>query len=93
MTSDDPRSLRVLVFSSGNPEATFLAAGLLHGRPDRFGTILVQGVGDATPAPEVARVLGEAGRDMRPWLPQVLSAPPVEPVDVGLTICVPTCDT
>lgn len=93
MASDNRRPLRVLVFSSGNPAATFLAAGLLHGRPDRFGTILVQGAGDATPTPEVARVLAEAGRDLQSWIPQVISAPPAEPVDVGLTVCVPTCET
>jgi len=90
VTSNNHRPLRVLVFSGGNPAATFLAAGLLHGRPDIFGTVLVQGVGDATPPPEVARVLAETVRDVRSWAPQMISAPPTEPVDVGLTICVPT---
>ena len=50
----------------------------------------MQGVGDATPPPEVARVLAETVRDVRSWAPQMIGAPPTEPVDVGLTICVPT---
>ncbi len=90
MTGDSPQPLRVLVFSSGNPAATFLAAGLLHGRPDHVGTILIQGVGDAMPTPEVGRVLTEAGIDLRGWSPHVVSAPSAEPIDVALTVCVPT---
>ena len=90
MTSNNQRPLSVLVFSSGNPAATFLATGLLRGRPDRFGIVLVQGVGDATPPPYVARVLAEVGHDLRSWTPQVIGASPTEPIDVGLTVCVPT---
>ena len=78
-------SLRVVLFSSGNPDATYLAAGLLQ-----HETVFIQGVGDAVPAPEVGDVLAELGLDRREWVPQVVAAPPVEPVDVGLTVCVPT---
>jgi hypothetical protein len=80
----------VLLFSGGNPDATFLAAGLLHGRPADVGTVSIQGVGEATPTPEVRRILAEMGLDVRGWVPQVVDASPAEPVDVGLTICVPT---
>ena len=83
-------TLRVLLFSSGNPDATFLAAGLLRGRPADVGTILIQGVGTALPSPEVGRVLAELGHDVRPWMAQIVSAPPAAPVDVGVTVCVPT---
>ena len=90
MGGGDPRPLSVLLHSSGNPAATFLAAGLLGGRPAGVGTVLIQGLGDATPAPEVAAVLAEAGIDAGARPAQIVSAPPTEPVDVGLTICVPT---
>lgn len=93
MKGDHHQPLCVLVFSSGNPAATLLAAGLLHGQPDSVGAVLIQGVEDATPAPEVARVLAQVGLDLGDWVPQVVSGPPAEPVDVGLTVCVPTCET
>ncbi len=69
MTSDRQRPLRILVFSSGNPAATFLAAGLLHGEVADVGAILVHGVGDATPAPEVLRALADTHGHMRLALP------------------------
>lgn len=90
MTSDNRGPLRVLVFSSGNPAATVLTAGLLHGQPDNVGTVLIQGMVDATPAQEVRDVLAEIGLDVRDWRPQIVTAPPTVAVDVGLTICVPT---
>ena len=82
--------LRVLTFSSGNPDATFLAAGLLHGRPDKVSTVLVQGVGAARLTPEVRQVLEELSLDLHSWVPRLASTPPIEPVDVGVTVCVPT---
>jgi hypothetical protein len=90
MTSDQRRPLRVLVCSSGNPAAAFLAAGLLHGAVADVGPIVVQGVGDATPAQDVPRVLTEVGLAMGRWRPRSVAAAPAVPVDVGLTICVPT---
>lgn len=87
MTSGTPRPLRVLVYSSGNPDAAFLVAGLLEGR---VGQVLIQGVDKVTPAATVARVLAEAGCDVRSRAPRVIGAPPTGPVDVGLTVCVPT---
>ena len=82
--------LSVLVLSSGNPDGALLAAGLLRGRPGDIGAVIVQGVDAPTPAPEVRRVLGEAGLDPRGWTPQPATATSPGRVDVGLTICVPT---
>ncbi len=82
-------ALSVLLCSSGNPDATFLAAGLLRAQA-AIGTVVIQGVSDAVPAPEVGRVLAERGLDVRDWVPQGVREPPAEPVAVGLTICVPT---
>lgn len=90
MVGDDRRPMRVLLYSSGNPAATFLAAGLLGARPAEVGTTLIQGVDDATPTPEVAAALAEAGIEAGARPAQRVSAPPAEPVDLGLTICVPT---
>ena len=90
MEAEKHVALSVLLFSSGNPEATYLAAGLLQERPSNVSLVLIQGVGDATPSPEVGHVLTELGLDTREWVPQLINAPPTEPVDVGLTICVPT---
>lgn len=89
MTDNSPLP-RVLLFSSGNPAATFLAAGLLHGQPDRFGALVVQGVEGDPVAPEVGRVLAEIGIDLGGWVPPIVSAPPEAAVEIGLTICVPT---
>jgi hypothetical protein len=91
MGGGERRPLRVLLFSSGNPAATFLAAGLLGGRPDAVGTILIQGIGDATPAAEVAIALAEVGIGAGYRSAQIVDAPPAEAVDAGLTICVPVC--
>jgi hypothetical protein len=90
MGGDKRRTPSVLLYSSGNPAATFLAAGLLGARPAEVGTILIQGVGDATLAPEVATALAEVGLDAGARPAQLVDAPPAAPVDVGLTICVPT---
>jgi hypothetical protein len=90
MGIDDQRPRSVLIFSSGNPAATFLTAGLLDRHPAAIGTILIQGVGAATPAPEVTRTLAEIGIDAGARPVQLVGAPPAELVDVGLTICVPT---
>lgn len=80
---------RVLVFSSGNPAATFVAAGLLHGQPTAFGATVIRGTGESTPTPDVARVLAEVGIELGGWTPPILSRAPDEPVEIGLTICVP----
>lgn len=81
---------RVLVFSSGNPAATFLAVGLLHGQPEKFGAMIVRGIGTATPAPEVISVLAEIDADLGAWRSLVQDGPSDEPVEIGLTLCVPT---
>lgn len=92
MTDNSPLP-GVLLYSSDNPAATFLAAGLLHGQPDSFGALAVQGVGAATVASEVGRVLAEIGIELGGWVPPIVSAPPAAPIAIGLTICVPTCVT
>lgn len=85
-----PRPLGVLVFSHGNPDAAFLAAGLLLGRPAQIGMVQLQGIGDAVPAPDVGRVLAELHLHIGAWVPPAVSEAPAAPIDVGLTICVPT---
>lgn len=52
MACDDRRPLRALLCCSGNPAATFLAAGLLGARLAEIGTILIQGLGEVTLAPD-----------------------------------------
>lgn len=81
---------QLLIFSSGNPAATLLVAGLLHGQADDFGTIVIQGIGDVTPPAEVAGVLAEIGIDLHGWSPSVRPTAAATPVAIGLTICVPT---
>ena len=90
MGGDNRRPPRVPASSSGKPDATCRAAGLLQQYPAAVAMVLLQGVEDATPAPEVGRALTEIGLDMRDWVPQVISAAPLEPADVRLTVCVPT---
>ncbi len=82
--------LRVLVFSSDNPDATFLASGVLQGQPGKVGSVLIQGVGQAVPSLEVGQVLAEQHLDLGDWAARLVQEAPAEPVDVGLTICVPT---
>ena len=90
MSASNHQPLSVLVYSSGNLHATLLTAGLLHGRPNAFGAILVQGVLDVTPISTVVQVLAEVGNAQGGWVPQLVSKPLAEAIDVGLTICVPT---
>jgi hypothetical protein len=82
-------SPRVLIFSSGNPAASFLTAGLLCSQPLEFGAVFLQGTGDASPAQEVTHVLAEVGCNPRDWAAPGADTPPV-PIEIGLTICVPT---
>lgn len=88
-----PRPLRVLLCSSGNPDATFLAAGLLRGQPGKVSAVLIQGTDQAVPAAAVGQVLADQHRDLGDWAARVVPEASSEPVDVGLTICVPTWDT
>ncbi len=46
MIGERSRPLRVLLFSSGNPDATFLAAGLLRGQPGKVRAVLRPGALD-----------------------------------------------
>jgi len=81
---------RVLIYSSGNPAATFVTAGLLHGQPAAFGATIIRGTGTTAPAADVARVLAEVGIAPGGWVPPVAGGEPEGPVAIGLTICVPT---
>lgn len=90
MEAQQAAPLSILVLSGGNPDGALLAAGLLRGRPGDVGAVIVQGVDAPAPAPEVPLVLEEAGLDPRGWPPQPATATPSGPVDVGLTVCVPT---
>jgi len=90
MRGERSRPLRVLLFSGGNPDATFLAAGLLRGRPGKVSAVLIQGTDQAVPASEVGQVLADQHLDLGDWAARVVQEAPSEPVDVGLTICVPT---
>ncbi len=90
MSGKRSRPLRVLLCSSGNPDATFLAAGLLRGQPGKVSAVLIQGVGQAVPAAAVGQVLADQHLDLGDWAARVVQEAPSAPVDVGLTICVPT---
>ncbi len=81
---------RVLVYSSGNPAATFVTAGLLHGQPAAFGATIIRGTGKAAPTADVARILAEIGIASGGWVPPVADEEPAGPFAIGLTICVPT---
>ena len=71
MTSARRRPPRILLCSSGNPAATFLTVGPRHGEVADVDAILVQGVGDATPAQEVLRALADTPGPMRLALPSM----------------------
>jgi hypothetical protein len=90
MQGNARRTLRVLLYSSGNPAATFLAEGLLGARPAKVGPVLIQGIGGASPAPEVAAALAEIEGDAGARSVQNVDVPPAGQVDLGITICVPT---
>lgn len=82
--------LSVLLFSASNPEATYLTAGLLHGREAVVGHITLQNVEPPRPSPQVLRALRESGTDIAAWHPHTAPADEVCHVDVGITLCVPT---
>jgi hypothetical protein len=84
------RPLRVLVFSSDNPDGAFLAAGLLHGRPRDFSAVVLRGIGASLPSPEVARVLEEAGGSLPDGALRQAGGTAPEAIHVAVAICTPT---
>ncbi len=80
----------ILLFSAGNPDATFLAAGLFHRDCPWINRLLLQGVDGLQPSPAAITALAEVGHafsDRRSGNPaRSLSGP----IDVGITLCVPT---
>lgn len=88
-TGDDP-SVSVMLFSADNPDATYLTAGLLHARPPRFIPITLQNIAVPIIAEDVKLVLSEIGISFGRWRPRVVDRGKGLPVDVGITLCVPT---
>ncbi len=80
----------VLLFSAGNPDATFLAAGLLHRDCPWIGRLLLQGVGELQPSPAAITALAEIGHTPSDWRSGHLPSPLSGAIDVGITLCVPT---
>lgn len=76
----------VLLFSAGNPDATFLAAGLLHRDRPWIDRLLLQGVDELQPSPAAITALAEIGHTASDWR----SGHTAGPIDVGITLCVPT---
>ena len=88
-TSDHP-SVSVTLFSAGNPDATYLTAGLLHTHHPRFAPLTLQNIDLPLIAAEVTSALAEIGVSFGHWRPRVVDREKGLPVDVGLTLCVPT---
>ncbi len=88
-TGDDP-SVSVRLFSADNPDATYLTAGLLHTRHPRFTPITLQNIAVPIIAEDVKLVLSEIGISFGRWRPRVVDREKGLPVDVGITLCVPT---
>jgi len=82
--------LSVVLFSANNPDATYLTAGLLHGREPVVGRITLQNVDPPHPSPQVIFALRESGKDTAAWHPHTVPADEVQHADVGITLCVPT---
>jgi hypothetical protein len=88
MASD--QNLSIMLFSADNPDATYLTAGLLHGRFRGFEPITLQNIALPIIAPDVTLALAEIGCAFGRWRPRVVDREQATPVDVGITLCVPT---
>jgi len=81
----------VLVYSSGNPAATYLAVGLLRQQAAAFGAVFVQGLAGPVQDRDAILALAAVGGTAYRWpIPLVNTSPPAAPVAIGITICVPT---
>ncbi len=90
MATGDDSSVSVVLFSAGNPDATYLAAGLLHSRHSRFTPVTLQNIDLPIIAQDVTLALEEFGVTFGKWRPRVVDREQGLPVDVGITLCVPT---
>lgn len=88
MTEVPDRS-RVLLISAGNPDATFLAAGLLLRDYPWINHLHLQGVDGLQPSPVAAITLTEIGHAFGDWQPEPLPTLST-PIDIGITLCIPT---
>ncbi len=80
----------VLLFSAGNPDATLLAAALLQRDYPGIAHLLLQGKDELQPSPAAAIALAELDRDFGVWQARHANPAFSGPVDVGITLCVPT---
>jgi len=80
----------VLLFSAGNPGATFLAAALLHRDYPGIDLLLHQGSAELQPSPAAAIALAELDRNFGIWQARHVNPALSGPIDVGITLCVPT---
>ncbi len=90
MATSDDSAMSVRLFSADNPDATYLTAGLLHSRYSRFTPITLQNIDLPIIAAEVTSALAEIGVSFGHWRPRVVDREKGLPVDVGITLCVPT---
>jgi len=78
-----------LLFSSGNPGATYLAQGLLRGHPDAIAAVSIGGVGARLrQVSEVVLALAEVGLSVAARRAPVEETP-YDSIDVGITPCLP----
>jgi len=80
----------VLLFSAGNPDATFLAAALLQWACPWIDRLLLQGVDESQPSPAATTALAEIGHAFGDWRSGHVPPSHSGPIDVGITLCVPT---
>ncbi len=90
MATGDDSAMSVMLFSAGNPDAAYLTAGLLHTRYPRFDPITLQNIDLPIIAEDVTLVLAEIGVTFDRWRPRMVDRGKGKPVDVGITLCVPT---
>ena len=90
MASGDDPTVSVMLFSAGNPDATYLTAGLLHTLQPRLTPITLQNIDLPIISPDVTAVLTEIGVSFGQWRPRVVDRDKAAPVDIGITLCVPT---
>jgi hypothetical protein len=90
MAEELDRGGSVMLFSADNPDATYLTAGLLHGRYPAFTPITLQNIPLPIIAPEVTTTLAEIGVVFGQWRPSVVDRDVASPVAIGITLCMPT---
>lgn len=91
-TSDHP-SVSVTLFSAGNPDATYLTAGLLRTHHPRFAPLTLQNIDLPLIAAEGTAALAEIDVSFGHRRPRVVGRDKAAPVAIGITLRVPTCET